>query len=66
LAFKIARAMHPFRDHDEIVKVLEAATMNLPVKSGEIERAVRNSKSAAWNPEAPRPAARPKHGHQST
>lgn len=61
--FKVARVLHPFRDRDEIVELLEAATAGEPIKAGEIERAVCNSASVAWQPgqtSAPRPPAWPK------
>ncbi len=51
--FRVARVLHPYRSESEITDLLSAATAGLPVKFGEIERAVRNSRSAAWNPENP-------------
>ena len=50
--FRVARVMHPYRGHGEIVATLAAAVAGQAVAYGEIERAVRNSKEAAWNPEA--------------
>jgi hypothetical protein len=61
--FKVARVLHPFRDRGEIVALLEAATAGEPIKAGEIERAVCNSASVAWQPgqaPVPRPTAWPK------
>jgi hypothetical protein len=51
--FRAARVLHPYRSEPEIVALLSAATGGLPVKLGEIERAVRNSRSAAWSPDQP-------------
>jgi len=51
--FRAARVLHPYRSEEEIVALLSAAASGLPVKIGEIERAVRNSKGAAWNPDQP-------------
>lgn len=51
--FRAARVLHPYRSEPEIVALLSAATAGLPVKLGEIERAVRNSRSAAWSPDQP-------------
>lgn len=51
--FRVARCLHPYRSEPEIVALLSAATGGLPVKLGEIERAVRNSRSAAWSPDQP-------------
>ena len=49
--FRVARVLHPFRTADEITQLLGAATAGQPVKPGEIEDAVRNSESKAWNPD---------------
>jgi hypothetical protein len=59
--YRVARVLHPYRDPAEIVELLKAATAGEPVKHGEIERAVENSKATAWRPgqashSAPRPA----------
>jgi hypothetical protein len=51
--FKTARVLHPYRSFGEIGALLEHATAGLPLQRGEIERAVINSKSAAWSPDAP-------------
>lgn len=51
--FRVARCLHHYRSEAEIVALLSAATGGLPVKLGEIERAVRNSRSAAWSPDQP-------------
>jgi hypothetical protein len=48
--FRAARVLHPFREVPEIIELLRSATAGEPVKAGEIERAVENSKSAAWQP----------------
>lgn len=58
--FKVARVMHPYREYDEIITTLSAATAGLAVKPGEIERAVKNSREAAWSPEGSMPATKPK------
>lgn len=61
--FKVARVLHPYRDRGEIVALLEAATAGESLKAGEIERAVDNSASVAWQPgqaPAPRQPAWPK------
>jgi len=58
--FRVARVMHPFRDHGEIVAALAASVMDQPVAMLDIERAVKNSKSAAWSPDAPMATQRPK------
>jgi hypothetical protein len=57
--YKTARVLHPYRSFGEIGAILEHATASLPVKRGEIERAVINSKSAAWSPDAPPVEKRP-------
>jgi hypothetical protein len=48
--FRVARLFHPYRDEDEIIELLRAATAGEPVKPGEIESAVARSKAAAWIP----------------
>jgi hypothetical protein len=48
--FKVARYLHAFREHNDIVQLLEAAADGEPVKGDEIERAVERSKSCAWQP----------------
>lgn len=54
--FKVARVLHPYRERGEIVALLEAATAGESIKAGEIERAVDNSASVAWQPgQAPLP-----------
>jgi hypothetical protein len=42
--------LHPYRDSAEIVELLRAATAGEPVKRGEIERQVEQSKATAWKP----------------
>ena len=49
--FKTARVLHACRQEDEIVALLKAASCDQPVKAGEIESAVRNSKACAWTPD---------------
>ena len=51
--FKVARVLHPYRSPEEILELLQAATYGEPVKPGEIERAVQNSKQYAWHPDQP-------------
>ena len=51
--YRVARVLHPFRAPAEIVELLKAATAGEPVKHGEIERAVENSKATAWKPGQP-------------
>jgi hypothetical protein len=51
--FRVARVLHPYRNESEITDLLSAAAGGLPVKFGEISRAVRNSRSAAWSPDQP-------------
>jgi hypothetical protein len=61
--FKVARVLHPYRSRGEIVALLEAATAGESLDAGEIERAVDNSESVAWQPgqaPAPRHPAWPK------
>jgi hypothetical protein len=48
--FRVARLFHPYRDENEIINLLRAATFGEPVKPGEIENAVARSKAAAWTP----------------
>jgi len=61
--YKTARVLHPYRSYNEIGVILEHVTSGLPVKRGEIERAVINSKNTAWSPDQPpvfrRPASWP-------
>lgn len=59
--YRVSRVLHPYRAPAEIIELLRAATTGEPVKHGEIERAVENSKATAWKPgqpsqSAPRPA----------
>jgi hypothetical protein len=57
--YRVARVLHPYRDSNEIIELLRAATAGEPVKLGEIERAVERSKATAWKPGlAPQSAAR--------
>jgi hypothetical protein len=51
--FKVARYLHAFREHNDIVQLLEAAADGEPIKGAEIERAVEHSKSCAWQPGQP-------------
>lgn len=51
--FRVARVLHPFREQDEIINLLQAATDGEPIKRSEIERAVTRSKSCAWQPGQP-------------
>ena len=53
--FRTARVLHPYRSESEIEELLSAASAGLSVKAGEIERAVRNSRNAAWSPDRPAP-----------
>jgi hypothetical protein len=48
--YRVARLLHPYRDAQEIVELLRAATAGEPIKRGEIERAVERSKATAWKP----------------
>jgi hypothetical protein len=48
--YRVARRLHPFRDSEDIMELLRAATEGEPVKHGEIERAVEQSKATAWKP----------------
>jgi hypothetical protein len=53
--YRVARVLHPYRDSNEIIELLRAATAGEPVKHGEIERAVERSEATAWKPgQAPR------------
>ena len=38
--FRVARVLHRFRDHVEIIELLRAAISGEPIRPGEIERAV--------------------------
>jgi hypothetical protein len=49
--YRVARVLHPYRTAAEIEQLLGAATAGEPLQQGEIERAVKNSESAAWNPD---------------
>jgi len=51
--YRVARVLHPYRDVAEIVELLRAATAGEPIKQGEIERAVEQSKATAWKPGHP-------------
>ena len=51
--FRAARLLWPYREEGEIVNLLKAATYGESVRSGEIERAVKRSKSCAWQPGQP-------------
>jgi hypothetical protein len=58
--YRVARMLHRFRDSGEIIELLRAATAGEPLQHGEIERAVQNSKAAAWIPgQAPQRATPP-------
>ena len=48
--YRLARVLHPYRSESEILDTLRAVTTNCGrvVTSKEIQRAVENSKSAAW------------------
>jgi hypothetical protein len=48
--FKTARVLHPFRSEEQIIELLRASVCDQPVKAGEIESAVKNSKACAWTP----------------
>lgn len=52
--YKVARVLHPYRDSNEIVALLQAATAGEQVKHGEIERAVERSRATAWKPGQPK------------
>ena len=45
--YRTARVLHPYRSSPDIIRLLEAATAGEPVKSGEIEEAVKNSMATA-------------------
>jgi hypothetical protein len=51
--YRVARLLHAYRDRQEIVELLQAATAGEPVKYGEIERAVDRSAATAWKPGQP-------------
>ena len=48
--FRVARLLHAFRSHDEIVALLYSAVHGERLQRGEIERAVDRSYAAAWIP----------------
>ena len=48
--YRVARVLHPYRPANEIVRLLESATMGQPVRHGEILRAVERSAATAWQP----------------
>src|SRR5438552_2525837 len=57
--YRVARVLHPYRDSNEIIELLRAATNGEPVKHGEIERAVERSRATAWKPgQAPQSVAK--------
>jgi hypothetical protein len=58
--YRVARVMHPYRDQREIIATLVASVVGQPVAMLDIERAVKNSQDAAWNPDAPMSQPRPK------
>jgi hypothetical protein len=65
--FRTARVLHPYRERDEIVALLNSATAGEAIKAGEIERAVDNSAAVAWQPlqpTAPSPGLWPKVNHE--
>ena len=49
--YRVARVLHPYRTTTDIRQLLAAATADQPVKSNEIERAVKNSAATAWQPD---------------
>jgi len=51
--YRVARVLHPYREHNEIVNLLQAATDGEPIRPGEIARAVARSKATAWQPGQP-------------
>lgn len=57
--YRVARVLHPYRDSNEIINLLRAATTGEPIKHGEIERAVERSKATAWKPGQPYKAPAP-------
>jgi len=56
--FRLARVLHPYRTEREIETTLRAAVEGCgrPMKPGEIEDAIRNSKACAWQPGKPQTA----------
>jgi hypothetical protein len=48
--YRVARVLHSYRDSNQIIELLRAATDGEPVKHGEIERAVERSAATAWKP----------------
>lgn len=52
--FRLARVLHPYRSEREILDTLRAVTLGCGrvVTEKEIQRAVENSKAAAWRPNA--------------
>jgi hypothetical protein len=58
--YRTSRVLHPYRAEDEIVATLSAALCDQPVSRLDIERAVKNSRNAAWSPDAPSCQPRPK------
>ncbi len=48
--FRVARLFHPYRNEEEIIELLRAATAGEPVRPLEIETAVARSKAVAWTP----------------
>jgi hypothetical protein len=67
--YRVARVLHPHRDCQEIIEVLQAATAGEPIKYGEIERAVDRSAVTALKPgqarhNAPQPARWPKENDE--
>jgi len=51
--YRVARLLHAYRDRQEIIELLRAATAGEPIKYGEIERAVDRSAATAWKPGQP-------------
>jgi hypothetical protein len=51
--YRTARVLHPYRHNEEIIALLQAATFGERIRNGEIERAVKNSEAAAWQPGEP-------------
>ena len=51
--YRVARVLHPYRDANEIINLLQAVADGEPIRPGEIERAVERSKTAAWQPGQP-------------
>ena len=60
--FRVARVLHPYRSESEIEATLRAAVQGCgrPMKPGEIEDAIRNSKACAWQPGETRSAKTPR------